>query len=162
MIEKEKIQNPTTQEEESLIDKPLDLNDPETIKKVRDEIANEVIKDNEIPEEQAEAFKQMLEEATMPVELKDEEFKLGDNELDIRGLSDKNIIQMFFRTLALQSVWLKNITTSLIDLTRLMMIHLDHEGVKDIVKATDDIIEKIKKQNQVKSEKLDNVKKDLN
>lgn len=85
----------------------------------------------------------------MPVEFLDKDFKLGNQELDIRKLSQRNFKQMIFRTLVLQNVYLKNLTTSLIDITRLLLIKLDHDGVEDIVGATDDIIEKIAEQNKV-------------
>ena len=141
-------------ENEEVIEKPLELNE-ETIAKVKEAVADEVRQEAGISEEQSDLFRQMCDEATMPVEFLDKHFKLGDNELDIRQLSKRNLNQMMFRTLVLQNVYLKNIVTSLIDLTRLMLIKLDHDGVEDIVKATDDIIEKIAAQNELnKKQKL--------
>ena len=139
---------------ESAIENPLELNE-ENIKKVKEEIADEVRKEAGISDEQSELFKKMCEEATMPVEFLDKDFKLGENELDIRKLSNKNFRQMLFRTLVLQNVYLKNLTSSLLDITRLLLIKLDHDGIENIVKATDDIIEKISEQNDLKK-KLQN------
>ena len=94
----------------------------------------------------------MCEEATMPIEYLDKDFKLGQNELDIRSLSKKNLNQMLFRTLVLQNVYLKNVQTSLLDLTRLFLVLLDKLGVEDIVKSTDDIVEKINEQTEALKE----------
>ena len=150
MIEEKK----ETLQEEEVIEKPLELTE-EAVAKVKEAVAEEVRQEAGISDAQSELFKQMCEEATMPVEFLDKHFKLGDNELDIRQLSKKNFNQMLFRTLVLQNVYLKNIVTSLIDLTRLMLIKLDHDGIEDIVKATDDIIEKIAEQNELnKKQKL--------
>ena len=69
-------------------------------------------------------------------------FEQGRNELDIRSLSKKNLTQMFFRNGVLDIVYLKQILTSLVDITRLLMVIADKLGVEDIIQATDDIIEK--------------------
>lgn len=137
-----------------VIDSPIELNE-ETVEKVKEAIADEVIAEAGISEKQSGLFKQLCEEAAMPIEYLDKNFKLGENELDIRGLSKRNLNQMFFRTLVLHSVYLKNITSSLLDITRLLLVLLDHNGVEDIVKATDDIVDKINEQTEV----LKNLKK---
>lgn len=145
MIEEKKTQN------DEVLEKPIELNE-ETIAKVKDAIAEEVRQEAGISDKDSDLFRQMCEEATMPVEFLDKDFKLGENELDIRSLSKRNLNQMFFRTLVLHSVYLKNITTSLVDITRLLLILLDKLGVEDIVKATDDIVEKIAEQNNLKKQ----------
>lgn len=139
------------QPNEEVIEKPLELNE-ETVEKVKAAIAEEVIAEAGIKEKESGLFKQMCEEAAMPVEYLDKNFKLGDNELDIRSLSKRNLNQMFFRTLVLHSVYLKNITSSLLDITRLLLVKLDHDGVPDIVKATDDIVDKINEQTELLKE----------
>ena len=88
----------------------------------------------------------------MPHKMKDSEFKLGEKELDIRGLSSANRLQMIFRALMLDSVYSKQILTSMIDITRLLMILLDFLGVEDIVQSTDDVIDKVAKQNKLKKD----------
>ena len=133
--------------EEKVIEQKIDLT-PENIKKVKDAIAEEVRQEAGISDEESAAFREMLEEATMPVELFDKDFKLGANELDIRKLNKKNYDQMIFRTLVLQAVCLKNVQRSMVDLTRLIMIICDKLGIENIVKATDDIIVKITEQNE--------------
>lgn len=120
----------------------------EDVEKVKEGIKEAVIKEHGISEEQAKLYEQMVKEAQMPVTMKDEDFELGIQELDIRGLSKKNKEQMFFRSLVLFNVYSKQILTSLIDTTRLLMIIADKLGIEDIIEATDDILEKIAKQRQ--------------
>lgn len=153
------------QENEEVIEKPLEVNE-ENLEKLKEAIANEIIEENGIKESESGLFKKMCEEASMPIEYLDKNFKLGPNELDIRGLSKRNLNQMFFRTLVLHSVYLKNITSSLLDITRLLLVLLDHQGVKDIVKSTDDIVDKINEQTealkQLKQQSQKLVKPDQN
>lgn len=130
-----------------VIDNPQKL-DEETIKKVKDQIADEVREQAGISEQESDLFRKLCEEASMPVEFKDEDFKLGNNELDIRELNDANFKQMIFRALVLQNVYQKNTVNCLLDITKLLFILLDKNGVENIVKATDDILEKMAEQNE--------------
>lgn len=151
--EKENLKEAEESGSDEVIDTPIELT-PEAVEKVKEAIAEEVREEANISDKDSELFKQMCKEATMPVEYLDKDFKLGENELDIRKLTKKNLIQMFFRTQVLNNVYLKNIQNSLIDITRLLMIHLDKIGVENIVKATDDIIDKIREQNEELKEVL--------
>ena len=92
----------------------------------------------------------MLKLAKMPVVIKDKDIKLGDGEVDFRELSDVNTRQMLFRYLTLNNVYLKDIRDSLIDLQKLVMIELKNQGVTDIIKATDELIEELRKQTENK------------
>lgn len=132
---------------ESAINKPLDCT-PENAKKVVESIAEEVRKDAGISEEQSAIFKQMCIDAEMPVEFLDKDFKLGPQELDIRKLSKRNLLQLFFRQQTLHQIYLKQILNSLVDITRLNLVLLDKLGVEDIVKATDDVQDKLSEQNK--------------
>lgn len=133
------------------------------VQKVKDQIDEKVIKEHSLNEKQEEIYKRILEEAELPTTLTDEIFKLGKNELDVRHLSKKNYQQMMFRAAALQNVYLKQILTSLVDLTRLSMIIADKLGVEDIIKATDDIIEKQREQLEKREGvKLPESKKEVN
>ena len=154
MIEEKKE---TLQEEGGVIETPIEVNE-ENVQKVKEAIAEEVRQEAGISDKDAELFKQLCLEADMPVEYLDKDFKLGAQELDIRTLSKRNLNQMFFRTLVLQNVYLKNIQSSLLDITRLLLILLDKQGVENIVKATDDIIDKIAEQ----TEALKQLKKETN
>lgn len=118
------------------------------VEKVKEAIAEEVINHSGISKEESEAYNKILEAATMPVELLDSLFKLGDQELDIRKLCKKNKDQMFFRQQTLEIVYLKAISQSLVDVIRLLMIIADKLGVENIIQATDDIIEKQREQHE--------------
>ena len=146
------------EEKKILEDGVATINSEEDIAELKEQIKDEVIAENAPNEEQNELFKKVLEEASMPVEMTDKDFKLGDNELDIRKLNPKNTKQMMFRQGVLQNVYLKQIMTSLVDLTRLLMVVCDKLGVEDIVGATDEVIEKVAEKNQQLKEILDKAK----
>ena len=135
------------------------INSEEDIAAVREQIEDEVIDEHSIDEAQQKLFEKALEEASMPVELTDEKFKLGASELDIRKLNKKNFNQMMFRIGALQIVYGKQILTSLVDLTRLCMVIADKLGVDDIVAATDEVIEKVTNKNKELKELFKGAKK---
>ena len=83
----------------------------------------------------------ILEEAKMPIEMKNEDFKMGERELDIRGLSSKNRDQMLFRMLVLNNVYQRQNALTLIDIMRLIMILLKQMGVNSIEEAIDNLIQ---------------------
>lgn len=151
MLEEEK--KPVLGEDE------IAINSEEDIAAVREQIEDEVIDEHSIDETQQKLFEKALEEASMPVELTDEKFKLGASELDIRNLNKKNFNQMMFRIGALQIVYGKQILTSLVDLTRLCMVIADKLGVDDIVAATDEVIEKVTNKNKELKELFKGAKK---
>ena len=122
------------------------IKDEKDIDHVKEVIKEEVIKENTPNKEQNELYLKALEEASMPVKMNDTDFKLGANELDIRFLSKSNKEQMMFRQGVLTIIYAKQCLTSLIDITRLLMVIADKMGVPDIIKATDDIIEKTSNQ----------------
>lgn len=128
---------------------------PMDVDAVKKSIRDDVIKQAGIDESQAQVFLDMMEEATMPVEMSDEEFKLGPSELDIRHLSKKNTNQMLFRTLVLQNVYLKQLLTANIDSIRLLMVICDKIGVENISKATDLVVAKEKKLNNIQTKPED-------
>lgn len=135
------------------------INSEEDIAKLKDQIEDEVVNEHSISEEQQKLFEKALEEASMPVELTDEKFKLGASELDIRKLNKRNYQQMMFRIGALQIVYDKQILTTLVDLTRLCMVIADKLGVEDIVAATDEVIEKVTNKNKELKELFKGAKK---
>lgn len=114
----------------------------ETLKAFEEEKKAYVGKQHAMSEEEQKRYKELLEIANAPVEIDDDHFELGENELDIRKLSKKNKEQMHFRQGALQLVYLKAISSSLVDIIRLLMIVADKLGIEDIIAATDEIIEK--------------------
>lgn len=125
---------------------------PEDVELVKEETQKKVREEHVLTKEQQKIFTDMLKAADMPVKLDDVKFEMGKKELDIRGLSRNNKEQMFFRSMVLDNVYNKQILTSLIDITRLLMILCDQLGVEDIVGATDRIIEKIEKQRAIKKQ----------
>lgn len=138
----------------------LAINDEEDIQNLKEQIKDEVIQENAPTESQNELFQKVLEEASMPVEMKDEDFKLGESELDIRKLSKKNLEQMMFRQGVLNAIYLKQCLTSLVDVTRLLMVIADKIGVEDIVEATDLVIEKVTTKNQELKDLMDKAKEE--
>ena len=140
----------------------------EDVKVVKEEVERKVKEQHVLNPEQQELFQQILEAAKMPVRLDNKDFKLGENELDIRYLSKQNKEQMFFRQMTLQNVYLKQILTSLVDVSRLLMVVADFLGVKDIIGKTDEIIEKLEKENKIREQlksqtgKTAKIKKDDN
>lgn len=135
-------------EEKKLHDGEIKIENEEDVAKIRDQVKDEVIAENGLTPEQEKLFKKAMDEASMPVEMKDADFTLGASELDIRSLSKKNQVQMLFRQGILNVVYLKQLLTTAIDISRLLLIICDKLGIEDIVKATDDIIEKIASQNK--------------
>lgn len=148
MLEEKENQEVTEPKSDEVItEEGVKIENDEDIAKVREKIEENVVQENSLDEKRAELFKKALEEASMPVLLTNDKFKLGESELDIRKLSKPNKEQMQFRQGVLNVVYLKQILSSLIDVTRLLMVIADKIGVENIVKATDDIIEKAKEQN---------------
>ena len=81
----------------------------------------------------------------MPVEFKDEDFKLGEGELDVRGLSDANYRQLMFRVNVIKANHLRDISHTLVDVERLLMLVLKAQGVEDIGKALNSLFEELGK-----------------
>ena len=132
----------------------------EQVEEVKKLVKSEVINEHSLNEKEGEIYTKILEEAQMPVTMKDEDFTLGANELDIRGLSKKNKEQMIFRQLTLCLVYLKQILTSSVDISRLIMVIAAKLGVEDIIKATDEVIEKVYEENEQLNKIKEQIKKD--
>lgn len=135
MQEEEKLETP-------IEDKKIELT-PELREQVKEKLKEEALKSVDISEKDSAVFKEMLDEALMPVSMTDKDFKLGPQELDIRNLSNKNKYQMLFRQLTLQNVYLRNVSSSLIDIMRLVMVLLTKLGVEDIEKGIDDVLDQL-------------------
>jgi len=92
-----------------------------------------------------ERFKELLSQSKMPVEFKDEDFRLGEGELDVRGLSDANYRQLMFRVNVIKANHLRDISQTLVDVERLLMLVLKKLGVEDIGKELMDLFEELGK-----------------
>lgn len=97
------------------------------------------------PEEE-EYAKKVFEELKLPIQLKDKDLEFGAGELDIRKLSTKNIMQLFFRTQVANNLYLNDISRAILDLTRLFMAFLYKYGVDDITKEIAATLEKLQEE----------------
>lgn len=97
-------------------------------------------------EDEKELAKKIFEEARMPLELKDDEVKCGEGEIDIRGLSRKNRDQMIYRVLMLNLVYLRQMCQNQTDLFRLQAAELRALGVKNITSAIEEAIAQMAKE----------------
>lgn len=133
----------------------------EKINDVKKEVKKSVINKHSITEEEQKVYDKALKEALMPVAIGDADFKLGANELDIRNLSNANKEQIQFRQGVLNVVYLRQLNSSLVDITRLLMIVLKKLGVEDVIGATDDLIEELKeKTNKALKDQQEDIKPD--
>lgn len=113
-----------------------------------DYLKNEAVSGTTLSDEELKEVEEMLKNAKLPILFTDEDFKLGERELDIRGLSPENYKQLMFRMSAiLPAIYNKQVLTTLIDIERLLMLLLTKMGVEDIGKELDDLYIKLAKQN---------------
>ena len=120
----------------------------EKLNDVKKEVKKSVINKHSITEEEQKVYDKALKEALMPVAIGDADFKLGANELDIRNLSKANKEQIQFRQEVLTITYLRQLNSSLVDITRLLMIVLKKLGVEDVIGATDDLLEELKERTE--------------
>ena len=97
-------------------------------------------------EDEKELAKKIFEEARMPLELKDDEVKCGEGEIDIRNLSRANRDQMIYRVLMLNLVYLRQMVQNQTDLFRLQAAELRALGVKNITSAIEEAIAQMAKE----------------
>ena len=117
-----------------------------TLENFKEEKKDKVLGENTFTEEEIEIARKIYEEAKMPVELKDEDIVCGQGELDIRKLSDENKMQMLYRSSMLQIVYLRQVNSGLVDIMRLLIVLLKHQGVENVTKALEDCIEEMGKE----------------
>lgn len=98
-----------------------------------------------LKEDDVKLLEEAMEEAKLPVELDDKDFKMGERELDIRKLSKKNLDQMMFRMQILNVTYLRQLTQTLVDTMQLIMLVLKQLGCEDIIKSTEELIEEMRK-----------------
>lgn len=125
--------------------------DKETIEKVKEQARETVLEEHKLTAEQRATWDKIVEEAQMPINLSNKEFKLGPQELDIRNLNTKNIQQMLFRVGVIDNVYLKQLLNVGLDIIRLLMVIADKLGVENISKATDEVLEKEKAANNLEN-----------
>ena len=125
--------------------------DKDTMEKVKEQAKEAVLEEHKLTEEQRATWDKIVEEAQMPINLTNKEFKLGPQELDIRNLNNKNIQQMLFRVGVIDNIYLKQLLNVGLDIIRLLMVIADKMGVENISKATDDVLEKEKAANNLEN-----------
>lgn len=108
-------------------------------KKLKEKARETAMKELGVSEEEMDKIQDMLKLAQMPIVLKDGDVKMGKGEVDIRKLNDENFKQMVWRLLILNNLYTKDISSSLIDIMKLLMLILKKLGYEDIIKATDDL-----------------------
>lgn len=121
----------------------MDKENKEILKAVNDKTVKEK---TEISEEEAKKAKELFEKLNMPIQVEHDQLKFGVRELDIRGLSNKDIMQLFFRTQVVNNLHLNDISRALTDLTRLFMLFLYKFGVSDISQEMQETLEKLQKE----------------
>lgn len=121
----------------------MDKENKEILKAVNDKTVKEK---TEISEEEAKKAKELFEKLNMPIQVEHDQLKFGVRELDIRGLSNKDIMQLFFRTQLVNNLHLNDISRALTDLTRLFMLFLYKFGVNDITQEMQETLEKLQKE----------------
>lgn len=97
-------------------------------------------------EDEKELAKKIFEEARMPLELKDDDVKCGEGEIDIRNLSKANRDQMIYRVLMLNLVYLRQLCQNQTDSFRLQAAGLRALGVKNITSAIEEAISQMAKE----------------
>lgn len=156
--EETKVVPPTEDKVEELEEEVVEIEDVDLglnenhVKKVRELNKKKVVEQHVLNKQQQKTLAKIMAEAKMPVKMTDEEFTLGDNELDIRKLSSSNRMQMLFRTALLDNVYGRQILDTLVDILRLLMVIADKIGVDNIVESTDEVTEKVEKQNKIKEQ----------
>ena len=164
MISDEKENAQLEQTTEQVEDAPLeelgeakdDVLHEEDIAKVKKAIDQAHMDASLLSDHDKEILRRIHEEAKLPIELNDKDFKMGEQELDVRKLSRANWRQMNFREQILTNIYLKQIAMGQTDILRLLMVIADKLGVEDIVQATDDVIDKVEEAEKLKRNKNTN------
>ena len=121
--------------------------DEKALDEFKEAVKEKVKGENELTEDEVKVLEKILAESKLPVKIKDEEFNMGERELDIRGLSRANRDQIIFRMAGvLPNVYLRQILTSLVDISRLLMLVLKKLGSENINDEIDDLMKELKEQ----------------
>ena len=112
-----------------------------------EKFAGEVKKESTtISSKDEERIKAFMAKMNMPIELKDEDIQMGAREIDVRNLSAKAYRQLVYKFTVAQCAVIDNMSQSLIDIQRLLMLMLKKMGVEDVVGELDELCEEIQKQ----------------
>lgn len=114
------------------------------IKETKEFVKGEQLKNVSLTADEKEQIKKCFEEAKQPISLTDADFKLGEQELDIRGLSKENQMQMLFRLLATAVSYQRVNAQSFFDIIRVLFVILKKLGVDDISLELENVLNEIK------------------
>lgn len=84
---------------------------------------------------------EFMKQAKMPIAFKDEDLGFGEGEYDMRKASPETMVQLNYRFDCMQTNLLRDISQSLVDTQRLLMVCLKKMGVDDIEGAITDLID---------------------
>lgn len=97
----------------------------------------------DLSEEDTKKFKELMEATKNPIEFTDDDFKMGERELDVRNLSEANYKQLMFRLEVVKCNHLRDIAQTQGDILRFEMMILEKLGVADIVEEYGKFIDKL-------------------
>lgn len=97
----------------------------------------------ELSEEDTRKFKELMEATKNPIEFTDDDFRMGERELDVRNLSEANYKQLMFRLEVVKCNHLRDIAQTQGDILRFEMMILEKMGVTDIVEEYGKFIDKL-------------------
>lgn len=97
----------------------------------------------ELSEEDTRKFKELMEATKNPIEFTDDDFRMGERELDVRNLSEANYRQLMFRLEVVKCNHLRDIAQTQGDILRFEMMILEKMGVADIVEEYGKFIDKL-------------------
>lgn len=86
---------------------------------------------------------EFMRQAKMPIEFKDDDLGFGEGEYDMRKASPETMTQLNYRFACMQVNLLRDISQSLVDVQRLLMVLLKKEGVADIQDAITDLLDEL-------------------
>lgn len=119
------------------------------LKKAKKQAKEEIMKQVELTDEEREMIEKAEKELNQPIELKDNDIKLGNGELDIRSLSQKSINQIMFRLQSGNLAYLRYLSQSLIDILRVVMLIATKVGVQNMTEEISELIDKLAKESKL-------------
>ena len=119
------------------------------LKKAKKQAKEESMKQVELTDEEREMIEKAEKELNQPIELKDNDIKLGNGELDIRSLSQKSINQLMFRLQSGNLAYLRYLSQSLIDILRVVMLIATKVGVQNMTEEISELIDKLAKESKL-------------
>lgn len=119
------------------------------LKKAKKQAKEESMKQVELTDEEREMIERAEKELNQPIELKDNDIKLGNGELDIRSLSQKSINQLMFRLQSGNLAYLRYLSQSLIDILRVVMLIATKVGVQNMTEEISELIDKLAKESKL-------------